>query len=401
MRFQLFVPLLLIVACSKFNAETITPAELQDEINRIELLQDLNKKATAAEQLYTKLMRAGRIPYTQDSTAVFIYFGVAKSVAWNGDFNRWGENRSTTVSAKNIEGTHFWYDTKIFPADARLDYKVTLNNAEWILDPGNPYQQWSGFGPNSELRMPGWQPDAHTNAYPDVAKGSMSEWTAINSGKLGYAVNYAVYQPAGFDEISNMNVIYVTDGQEYSADELGAMVNVLDNLHNTEEIEPTVAVFVNPIDPGDGESNRRMTEMGSPEYLLFFTEELIPVIENKYSISGDSENRAILGTSLGGLNATFFGFSRPDLFKKIGIQAPAFWYRKEIYNLVKTTEFPDPKIFMTVGTIGDNIKDARLMKTIFEEKGYDFEYLEVNEGHSWGAWRTQLDEILIYFFGKR
>jgi len=105
-----------------------------------------------------------------------------------------------------------------------------------------------------------------------------------------------------------------------------------------------------------------------------------------------------LGTSLGGLNATYFGFTRPDIFQKVAIQTPAYWYRDEIYDIVKASNFNDPDIFMSVGTIGDNTLDARIMKNILEEKDIEFTYIEVNEGHSWGAWRTQLDDILIQFF---
>ena len=55
---------------------------------------------------------------------------------------------------------------------------------------------------------------------------------------------------------------------------------------------------------------------------------------------------------------------------------------------------------MSVGVLGDNTDDARMMKQLFEKKDIGFVYLEVNEGHSWGAWSAQMDEILIQFFGN-
>ena len=202
--------------------------------------------------------------------------------------------------------------------------------------------------------------------------------------------------------MENLNVIYVTDGQEYADQEMGAMVTILDNLHHLNKIEPTIAVFVSPLTPGDEDQNRRADEFGNnPAYLDFYVQELIPEIESEFKASRNRSDRAILGTSLGGLNATYFGFSHPELFQNVGIQAPAFWYREEIYELVKNADFPDPNIYMSVGTINDNTMDARLMKSIFEEKGYKIKYLEVNQGHSWGAWRAQIDDILVQFFGER
>lgn len=51
--------------------------------------------------------------------------------------------------------------------------------------------------------------------------------------------------------------------------------------------------------------------------------DLIPLIESKYSVHTDRENRAILGFSMGGRETLFIGLSRPDLFGYIGAIAPA------------------------------------------------------------------------------
>ena len=39
------------------------------------------------------------------------------------------------------------------------------------------------------------------------------------------------------------------------------------------------------------------------------------------------------------------------------------------------------------------------MKQVFEDKGYPLQYLEVNEGHSWGNWRALIDDPLRFFWG--
>jgi hypothetical protein len=39
------------------------------------------------------------------------------------------------------------------------------------------------------------------------------------------------------------------------------------------------------------------------------------------------------------------------------------------------------------------------MRALFEAKGYPLQYIEVNEGHSWGNWRGLLAEPLMYFWG--
>ena len=394
--------LVILMSCGWFERSPKLPQELDDAFTRLENISNLDERRSEALELWDMLVSDRQVPFTHDSTAVFMYYGNANTVAWNGDFNSWGENPSVKITGKNIDGTDLWYAKHTFPADARLDYKITIDGEEWILDPANPHQQWSGFGPNSELRMPEWEEEPLAKINPAAEKGSFHEQKVIDSEFLEYPVSYRVYTPAGYESMDDLSVIYVTDGPEYSDPQLGNMVTVMDNLHHFNKIRPTVAVFVSPLSVDDEDLNRRADEFANnPAYLDFFINELIPSVEADYNISGKREDRAILGNSLGGLNSTYFAFSRPDLFQHVGIQAPAFWYREEIYNVVKNADFPDADIFMSVGTIGDNTIDARLMKTIFEEKGYDFTYLEVNEGHSWGAWGAQLDDVLVTFFSEQ
>ena len=53
---------------------------------------------------------------------------------------------------------------------------------------------------------------------------------------------------------------------------------------------------------------------------------------------------------------------------------------------------------MTTGNIRDN-GGAFTMASLFAQYGYDYEFATVNESHSWGSWRGQLDDILIQLVG--
>lgn len=397
--FYALAALILLISCSCPGPDS-GATWLEDELAELSAIKDDSVRSLQAEQLWESLKADNHIPYTSDTTVIFLYKGEANAVRWHGDFNSWGEFKAYKNAGKRVEGTDIWMLQATFPSDARLDYKIAVDDQDWILDPANPYQQWSGFGPNSELRMPDYTPEPFKNRNPDAEPGTLSDPKLIMSSELGYSVSYQVYTPAGYDELSDLPVIYTTDGQEYSDDSLGAMTIVLDNLIHIKNMEPVITVFVSPIDPDDEGTNRRVDEMGlDPQYLGFFVNELIPEIDKTYKTSPSPEHRAILGTSLGGLNATYFAFTKPDVFGLAAIQAPAYWYKEPIYNIVREYEGPQPKIFMSTGTIGDNTPDTRLMKQIFDKKGYGINYLEVNEGHSWGAWSAQMDDILIYFFG--
>lgn len=388
------------ISCSSESTKDgITITELEERLGDISAIQNNAQRKAEADSLWKKLTLEDQIPFKQDSIAVFLFKGEANQVSWNGDFNSWSGDKSFDNEGTRIEGTNIWMLKAVFPVDARIDYKVTIDES-WILDPVNPHYQWSGFGPNSELRMPEWKPEPLLERIPEAAEGSLSEYKLIESENLEYDVQYQVYTPDGYENLENLPVIYILDGQEYSDDRLGGTVVMLDNLIHLKKIKPVVAVFIDPRDPEDPGSNRRGEEFGTNEdYNDFIIKELMPKIESDYKISSKKYDTALLGTSLGGLNTTYLGFKNPEVFGKLAIQAPAYWYReKEIFGLVRTTEKADFKIFMSVGTINDNMPDTRLMKHEFERLNLDMKYLEVNEGHSWGAWSAQMDDILIQFF---
>ncbi|MEP1140498.1 MAG: alpha/beta hydrolase-fold protein [Balneola sp.] len=397
----LFLLVVSIGCTNNSNQRTLTISDLEEKFIEISSIQSETQRKSETDSLWSRLIKEGQIPFKQDSVAIFLFKGEADQVSWNGDFNSWSGDKSFDNAGTKVEGTNIWMLNTTFPPDARIDYKVTIDES-WILDPVNPHYQLSGFGPNSELRMPDWKSEPFLERIPEAPKGSLTDNILIKSSHLDYEVQYQIYTPVGYENLNNLPVIYILDGQEYSDEKLGASVIMLDNLIHLKKIKPVVAVFVDPRDPENPDSNRRSEEFGTNEYYNdFFTKELMPRIESEYKISTKKKDTALLGTSLGGLNTTYLGFMNPEVFGKLAIQAPAYWYKeKEIFELVRNTEKAEFDIFMSVGTINDNIPDTRLMKQEFERLDLDMKYTEVNEGHSWGAWSAQMDNILIQFFKK-
>lgn len=350
------------------------------------------------------LKKIDQIPIRQKDSVAFVYQGKASSVDWMGDFNGWGYDKKFNNSGKNIPGTQIWILKASFPEDARLDYKIVVNKQNWILDPLNPHHQWSGVGggsPNSELRMPGYTDEEVQSVREDIPKGNIKGDMLFNSEKLGYQMTFSVYLPPGVTE-EKLPTVYVTDGYEYLHPQLGNMATVIDNLIADKKIEPVMAVFIDHREPANRTNNRRMQELVMNEnYLDFFVNEFIPYIESNYPAIQSSEKRAILGSSVGGLNATYFAFTRPDVFGNVGIQSPSFWTRPQIYSLCDSPEGSKIKISMTSGLINDASEGGRKMISILENNACTYHYREVNQGHSWGNWKYLIDDILIDFFGLK
>jgi enterochelin esterase-like enzyme len=352
---------------------------------------------------FHKLKESGKIPFVSGDSVAFLYQGKAESVVWMGDFNGWGYDKAFQNQGKKIPNTNIWILKASFPKNARLDYKILVDGKNWILDPENPHQQWSGVGggsPNSELQMPDWKEDAEQKSRTDIAHGVVKTDLLFNSKILNYQVTYGVYLPAGYEKLGKLPVMYVTDGYEYMHPQLGNMITVLDNLIAEKKIKPIAAVFVDHREPVNRSNNRRMQELAmSSAYLDFFTKELLPEIEKNYPVTTDAKQRGIMGTSMGGLTATYFAFTKPDVFGLAGIQSPAFWTKPQIYQLCSNPANPTMKISMTSGLINDTSKESRKMKEVLEASSCVYHYREVNEGHSWGNWRNLIDDVLIDLFG--
>ncbi len=353
-------------------------------------------------QLWNSLIEANSIPLAQEDSVAFLYRGDASSVAWMGDFNGWGYDKKFNNKGVKIPNTNIWLLRASFPKDARLDYKIILNGSDWIIDPYNPNQQWSGVGggsPNSELRMPYWKSQSVSIFKENVPRGRLIWDILLSSTTLGYQLTYNVYLPYGYSYSKEYPIVYVTDGYEYLHERLGNMATVLDNLIHENKIQPVVAIFIDHREPVNRSNNRRMQELAmNSNYLEFFEKELIPHIESKYTVSKYPKQRAILGTSMGGLTSAYFAFTKPGVFGMAGIQSPAFWFKPEIYTVCDNAEKPPVKIYMTTGVFNDAEVGARKMKDILEKNFCAFQYSETNQGHSWGNWRDTIDDILVYFF---
>jgi enterochelin esterase-like enzyme len=387
---------LLILAAESLSAQS---AGLQETI------RELYGSPEQRDLIWNQLTSQHNIPFVADDSVAFLYRGEANTVQWMGDFNGWGYDKSFQNQGTRIPGSDLWILKASFPRNARLDYKLVVDG-QWILDPQNPRQQWSGVGggcPNSELRMPQWKPEAYPEVKDVTKQGHLKKDILFSSREMGYQITYSIYFPFNYSS-SNKDypVLYVTDGYEYLHDQMGNMKNILDNLIADKKIEPLLVVFVDNREPAYRLNNRRMDELAMNEkYLRFFIQELIPSVEAPLNLTITPDSRGIMGCSMGGLSAAYFAFSRPDVFGLCGIQSPAFWLRPEIYTVCDNPDSPPVKVFLTTGTINDAEEGTKKMKSILEKNTCTFQYKEIPQGHSWGNWKDLIDDVLIYFFAPK
>jgi len=386
----------LIVSTLSQPFETINA--FHKHLNTVCAIEDETERENSINSLWSWMESGSDIPFAIGDSAVFLYRGDANKVQWAGDMNGWNPSTSGYTGEK-VGLSNVWINTKSFPSDSRIDYKIVLNGNNWILDPDNNFKQMSGFGWNSELRMPDWEASPYVELMDDVNRGELSTNIKISSSYLNYDLQYKVYTPFNYESLDKLPVVYVTDGHEYANNDMGSMIIVLDNLIHLGLIQPIIAVFIDPRNPNNLSQNRREDEYTCNDlYASFVADELVPFMDANYKTNPYPYARGILGTSYGGNNSGYFASTRSDKFGLIMAHSPAF-FDQTIDNFKNSEKLP-VNIFLTTGMIYDTYEPTLKLRNVLDEKEYEYQYIEVNEGHSWGNWRALLDDMLIHFFSE-
>jgi enterochelin esterase family protein len=323
----------------------------------------------------------------QDTLATFLYRGNASAVNVPGDPNGWN---SSGLPMARLSTTDLFYCTAHFPRDARLDYKYLLNGSTWILDPLNHYQVMGGFGPNSELRMPGYVPPPEIVFDPSIPHGRLFD-TTFYSTNLGNSRPVRVYLPPGYDDSpDSQGMILFHDGLEYIT--LAYAQNTLDFLIHHRRIRTVIGVFVPPVNRTPEYFNSQRTA-----FTAFVIQELIPWVDARFRTIRSADQRATLGASYGGHIAIWLGYSNPQVFGNVAGQSSVI--PAEAANGIQNGSKLPVKFYLDMGTYESGLLGGcRQFVQTLQNGGYDVTYREYPEAHSWGSWRAHIDNALEKFF---
>jgi len=381
-----FFPVLLLILwianCSK--AQT----QFQNFLNYANTISDSLQKNAVLDSFITH-HKAIRIPIAEEHFAIFLYKGNASTVSVAGDFNGWQPN----LSLIRVSNSNFFYTAKYFELNARLDYKLVLNNNNWYLDPLNPNICIGGFGPNSELAMPEYVQPEEIKFDPAIPHGKI-ELKTISSTNVNATYQIKIYLPTGYNPAENKvyPTVYFQDGFEYI--DLAGAVNVLDNLISAKKIENVIAVFVRPNNRNEEYALSKRTQ-----YRLFFVNELVPFIDSIYKTEQSPKRRLVLGDSYGGNISALICYYHPEIVGNCGLHSGAFQENNyEAYNLFISSPKKEVKFSMVWGTYEPLYPNMRHFRDSLEAKKYDYNWSELPEGHSWGLWRANIDFMLEYIF---
>lgn len=188
-------------------------------------------------------------------------------------------------------------------------------------------------------------PLAHA-APPSAQTPATATATAFTTQSLDFdatafapeGMHATVYLPPNYARGSDRHpVLYLNDGQDREAVALAA---TLARLTAQGTIRPPIVVAIDmPKDRmgayglserKDGHSIVAQTKYGpvgtqAHAYSQWVATTLIPAIDARYRTRTTPDARAVLGWSLGALNAFNLGWQYPELFGRVGAFSPSFW----------------------------------------------------------------------------
>lgn len=327
--------------------------------------------------------------------ALFAFRSPARVVFLAGDMNGWS---TSSLPLERLAGTDLHVRELDLPDGARLDYKFVVEGTEWTLDPWNPRTMPGGFGPNSELRTPGYAPPADVDPKPGALRGRYEELT-IESQAMGAPRRALVWVPSAPEAAAApYPVLYLLDGLDYR--EFAGVQTVAGNLMAARKLPPILLVLVPPVD-------RSVEYERNEAFERFLVTELVPTVESRWKVRTDPAGRGVMGVSLGAFAALSVTARHPGVFGRCGAQSTGNAVDAKFDALLADLGRLPPgsvRFHVDAGTFESNLHGADLLAVSRRlrsalSRRQPLQYREVPEGHSWGSWRARLAEAWTFFWG--
>lgn len=367
--------------------------------------------------------------HPDDALFTFLWKAQPGQVALNVLFNGWfplraqrGFDNFTRLGESNV-----WYTSYTLPKDSQIRYELispkgwhaapdratyfTMDGMEYetFRDPLNPDRvDW-----NNSITSHAQGPAATTSPFLkkriDVPAGRV-ETLDVESKILGNKRTLRIYLPPGYSRSRDYGWLLAYDGNQYTT--AVPTPTILDNMIASKAIPPMIAVFLESPD-------RDLEFPPNDDFQRFVGEELMPQLRAHYRLGRDASRNAVLGSSYGGIAATYTALKHPDLFGNVISQSGSYGWSPPpagpsppqttggpprgtnpdtSWLIKRAAEMPRLKIrfYLDAGLWegGGMLSSNRLMRSVLTGKGYNVTYVEAPGTHSSYYWMLRLPDAL-------
>ena len=253
------------------------------------------------------------------------------------------------------------------------------------------------------LTAPGdanYNPCSEAYPRPGTPEGAIAAYPAWDGARVypGTVRDVSVYTTPDLDRAAPAALLVCQDGAGYLAPNGPVRAaKVLDVLFAKGQIGPTVAVFVNPGQPGDVEQAhvQRSLEYDSinSDYGRFLLEDVLPFVVEAggLTLSKDPAQRILCGISSGGICAFTAAWHFPQSFGRVLSHCGSYVAIRGGHNwpfILRATPRKDLRVFLQSGA-GDGVHFTgdwplanQTMAKALEWAGYDYRFEFGVGGHS-------------------
>jgi enterochelin esterase-like enzyme len=218
-----------------------------------------------------------------------------------------------------------------------------------------------------------------------------------DSKTVGCKRKMQLYTPPGYSKDKKCPVLYLLHGiggDETEWQRFATPNVLLDNLLAEGKVVPMIVVMPNgraqKNDRAEGDVFRSAPAFANFEHDLL--DDVIPVIEARYSVQADREHRALAGLSMGGGQALNFGLAHLDTFAWVG------GFSSAPNTLPPEQLVPDPAaatrqlklLWVGCGNKDGLIRISQGVHAYLKEKGVPHVWHVDGYGHDATEWKNNL-----------
>ena len=346
---------------------------------------------------------------------------VGASIYLIGSINGW--NQASTQYVLQADGLGAW-QLVIPEGTGSVQYKFTRGGS-WATVEGNAS---GGFLPDRTFTFTGSPQTINLTiqSWEDIAGSGSSSTAAANVQILNNAFlmpqlsrnrKIWIYLPPDYyTTAKTYPVLYMEDGQNLFDNSTSFSGEwQIDETLNTLFSQGNYGAIVVGIDNGGGERLNEYSPWVNATYgggqgdlyMQFLGETLKPYIDSNFRTRPQSQYNALIGSSMGALISTYGAVKYPNLFSKVGVFSPAFWFvRTQLNNYITSTtnDVSNLRMYFVCGQNEDTdmVPDMTNVKNNLVSKGVSnantFTKIDNYGTHTESYWRGEFSAAYLWLF---